>query len=104
MMNLWMSIRRTIVPLLVAATMATAFGPFLDENLLTEFFVALLAGAYYVVFRIFEQQGHSWATVFLAAGTAPTPHYDFDTGVGAEVDVAEWLASDSGEGSTADSE
>lgn len=104
MMNLWMSIRRTVVPLLVGSTMASMLGPFLDETVVTEFFVAVLASVYYIVFRVLEQQGHSWATVFLAAGVAPTPHYDFDVGVGAEVDVEDWVSSDGSEGSTADSQ
>jgi hypothetical protein len=103
-MNLWMSIRRTLIPIVVAAVMASALGPVLDENLVTEFFVALFASVYYVLFRVLEQQGFNWATVFLAGGPAPVPHYDLDTGVLADVDMSEWVATDSGAGATADSE
>ena len=76
-MNLWTSIRRTLVPTLVGAIMATAAGPLLDEQLLTEALVAVFAAVYYVVVRLLEEAGVTWASALLGGGTAP--HYEQDT-------------------------
>jgi len=76
-MNLWMSIRRTAVPTVVGAAMASVAGPLLSEQLVTEAVVAVFALAYYTVVRLLEQAGFSWASVLLGGGTAP--HYELDT-------------------------
>ena len=76
-MNLWTSIRRTVIPTVVGAIMATAAGPFLDEVLVTEAVVALFAAVYYTAARLLEEAGVTWASVLLGGGTAP--HYEQDT-------------------------
>jgi len=76
-MNLWTSIRRTVVPTVVGALMATAAGPLLSEELLTEALVAVFAAVYYTVVRVLEQAGFSWASLLLGGGTPP--HYEQDT-------------------------
>ena len=76
-MNLWTSIRRTLVPTLVGAIMATAAGPLLDETLVTEAVVALFAALYYTAARLLEEAGFGWASALLGGGTAP--HYQQDT-------------------------
>ena len=76
-MNLWTSIRRTVIPTLVGAIMATAAGPLLDEQLVTEAVVALCAALYYTAARLLEEAGFRWASVLLGGGTAP--HYEPDT-------------------------
>ena len=76
-MNLWTSIRRTVIPTVVGAIMATAAGPLLDEQLVTEAVVALFAALYYTAARLLEEAGFRWASVLLGGGTAP--HYEPDT-------------------------
>ena len=76
-MNLWTSIRRTVIPTVVGAIMATAAGPFLDEVLVTEAVVALFAAVYYTAARLLEEAGFAWASVLLGGGTPP--HYEQDT-------------------------
>ena len=76
-MNLWTSIRRTLVPTVVGAIMATAAGPLLDEAILTEAVVALFAVLYYTGMRLLEESGVTWASMLLGGGTAP--HYEQDT-------------------------
>ena len=76
-MNLWTSIRRTLVPTLVGAIMATAAGPLLDETLVTEALVAVFAAVYYTAVRLLEEAGFGWASALLGGGTAP--HYEQDT-------------------------
>lgn len=78
-MNLWTSIRRTLVPTLVGAIMATAAGPLLDEQLLTEALVAVFAAVYYVAVRLLEEAGVTWASALLGGGTAPHYEQDIDT-------------------------
>jgi hypothetical protein len=76
-MNLWTSIRRTVIPTVVGALMASAAGPWLDEALVTEALVALFAAVYYTAARLLEEAGFRWASVMLGGGTAP--HYEQDT-------------------------
>ena len=76
-MNLWTSIRRTLVPTVVGAAMASALGPWLDEALVTEAVVALFAAVYYTAVRVAEEAGVAWASLLLGGGTPP--HYDRDT-------------------------
>lgn len=82
-MNLLISIRRTVVPAVAGAVMATAAGPYLDEAMVTEALVALFTAIYYAVFRVLEERGFGWATTML--GGATPPNYEVDTGVVAEV-------------------
>lgn len=86
-MNLAISIRRTLVPAIAGALMASAAGPYLDEVLVTEALVAVSTAIYYAVFRVLEEQGFTWATMLL--GGATPPNYEVDTGVVAEVDESE---------------
>lgn len=81
------SIRRTLIPVIVGAAMASALGPYLDENLLTEALVALFTAVYYVGLRMLERAGFAWATVMLGGGSEP--EYTVDTGVLAGVSVAD---------------
>lgn len=78
-MNLFISIRRTIVPAIAGAVMATAAGPYVDEALVTEALVAVFTALYYALFRVLEEQGFGWATAML--GGAVPPNYEVDTGV-----------------------
>jgi hypothetical protein len=81
------SIRRTLIPVIVGALMASAAGPYLDEALVTEALVATFTALYYVAFRLLERAGYGWATVMLGGGSEP--EYTVDTGVLAEVSVAD---------------
>lgn len=86
-MNLLISIRRTVVPAIAGAIMASAIGPFVDEALLTEALVALSTALYYVVFRVLEDRGWAFATTLL--GGAVPPSYEADTGLVADVPESE---------------
>ena len=92
MTNLWASLRRTLVPIVVGSIMASAAGPYLDERLVTEAVVAVAAVIYYAVFRALELAGVSWASLLL--GSRLMPHYDLDTGVVAEVPLSQQVADD----------
>lgn len=100
-MNLWMSIRRTVIPYLVGALLATPIAIVFSAEDLTAMLTIIIGSVYYVVARWAEEQGYPVASWFVAFGPAPTPHYDFDTGVIADVPLDEWLAKDTGEGATA---
>jgi len=102
MMNLWMSIRRTVIPFLVGALLATPVATVFSAEDLTVVLTVVIGSMYYVVARWAEENGYPVASWFIAFGPAPTPHYDVDTGVFASVDLSEWLAKDTGEGSVAD--
>ena len=52
--DLFLAIRRTVVPFVVGALGATALGPFLPEALLTEWLTVGLATIYYVAIRLLE--------------------------------------------------
>ena len=69
--------RRTLVPTVVGAVMASAAGPWLDETLVTEAAVAFFAAVYYLLVRVAEESGVRWASLLLGGGTAP--HYERDT-------------------------
>lgn len=103
-MNLWMSIRRTVIPYLVGALLATPVALLFNADDLTTMLTIILGSTYYGVARWAEEQGHPVATWFIAFGPAPTPHYDLDTGVLAEVDVEHQIAKDIGDGSIAGDE
>jgi hypothetical protein len=99
--NLWTSIRRTVIPYLVGALLATPVALLFNADDLTTMLTIVFGSVYYGVARWAEEQGHPWATWFIAFGPVPTPHYDIDTGVLVEVPLEEWLGKDSGDGSTA---
>lgn len=103
-MNLWMSIRRTVIPYLVGALLATPVALLFNADDLTTMLTIILGSTYYGVARWAEERGHPVATWFIAFGPAPTPHYDLDTGVLAEVDVEHQIAKDIGDGSIAGDE
>ena len=100
-MNLWMSIRRTVIPYLVGALLATPVAAVFSAEDLTTMLTILIGSLYYALARWAEEQGYPVASWFIAFGPAPTPHYDIDTGVVADVPLEEWLATDTGEGSVA---
>ena len=52
--DLFLSIRRTVVPFAVGALGASALGPYLPEALVTEWLTVALATIYYVVLRLLE--------------------------------------------------
>jgi hypothetical protein len=52
--DLFLSIRRTIVPFVVGAVGATAAGPYLPESILAEWVTVSLATIYYVAVRVAE--------------------------------------------------
>lgn len=52
--DLFLSIRRTVVPFVVGALGTTALAPFLPEALVTEWLTVALATIYYVVIRLLE--------------------------------------------------
>ena len=54
--DLFLSIRRTVVPFAVGALGATALGPYLPEALVTEWLTVALATIYYVVLRLLEMK------------------------------------------------
>ena len=54
--DLFLSIRRTVVPFVVGAVGATALGPFLPEALLAEWVTVGLATIYYVAIRVIEMK------------------------------------------------
>ncbi len=54
--NLFLSIRRTVVPFVVGALGASVAGPYLPEVLLTEWLTVALATVYYVALRALEVQ------------------------------------------------
>lgn len=103
-MNLWMSIRRTVIPYLVGALLATPVALVIGQDDLTTVLTIVLGSVYYSLARVAEEKGYPWASWFIAFGPSPTPHYDVDTGVLAEVALSEWLSKDVGEGATAGDE
>ena len=52
--DLFLSIRRTVVPFVVGALGTTALAPFLPEPLVTEWLTVALVTIYYVVIRLLE--------------------------------------------------
>jgi hypothetical protein len=52
--DLFLSIRRTVVPFAVGALAATVAGPYLPEELLTEWVTVFFASIYYVAVRVAE--------------------------------------------------
>jgi hypothetical protein len=100
-MNLWMSIRRTIIPYLVGALLATPIAMLFSAEDLTTMLTIIIGSVYYATARWAEEQGYPVASWFIAFGPVPTPHYDIDTGVLAGVPLEEWLGKDAGEGSVA---
>jgi len=54
--DLFLSLRRTVVPFVVGAIAATVAGPYLPEALLTEWVTAAFATIYYVVIRVAEMK------------------------------------------------
>jgi uncharacterized protein (DUF58 family) len=54
--DLFLSIRRTVVPFVVGALGASVAGPYLPEVLLTEWLTVALATVYYVALRALEVQ------------------------------------------------
>jgi len=100
-MNLWMSIRRTVIPFLVGALLATPVASVFSADDLTAVLTIVIGSVYYAVARWAEEQGYPVASWFIAFGPAPTPHYDVDTGLLVEVPMSEWLAKDTGDGSVA---
>jgi hypothetical protein len=101
-MNLWMSIRRTVIPYLVGWVLSLPLGGLFTEGELTTLFTVVLGTLYYAAARWAEEQGYQWASWFVAFGPAPTPHYDTDTGVVSDVPAGDRIAKDSGDGSVAD--
>jgi hypothetical protein len=77
MMNLWISVRRTVAPVVVGALMASRVGHLLDPVLTAEAVVAVLAAGYYLVVRLLEQVGAPGASLLLGGGMPP--HYEMDT-------------------------
>jgi len=70
--DLFLSIRRTVVPFLVGALGASAVGPFLPEALVTEWLTVALATIYYVVVRVIEMY---FPKVGLLLGGSGQPTY-----------------------------
>ena len=54
--DLFLSIRRTVVPFAVGALGASALGPYLPEALVAEWLTVALATVYYVTMRALEVQ------------------------------------------------
>ena len=54
--DLFLSIRRTVVPFAVGALGASALGPYLPEALVAEWLTVALATVYYVAMRALEVQ------------------------------------------------
>jgi hypothetical protein len=54
--DLFLSLRRTVVPFVVGAVGASVVGPFLPEALLTEWVTVAFATIYYVVIRVAEMK------------------------------------------------
>ena len=54
--DLFLSVRRTVVPFVVGALGASAFGPYLPEALVAEWLTVVLATVYYVALRALEVQ------------------------------------------------
>jgi hypothetical protein len=52
--DLFLSIRRTVVPFVVGAVGASALGPWLPDALVAEWATVLLASVYYVALRVLE--------------------------------------------------
>jgi hypothetical protein len=52
--DLFLSIRRTVVPVAVGAVAASAFAPWLPGALVAEWATVLLASVYYVTLRVLE--------------------------------------------------
>ena len=70
--DLFLSLRRTVVPFAVGAVGATFLGPYLPEALLTEWVTVGLATVYYVVLRVVELKVPG-ASILL--GGKGQPHY-----------------------------
>ena len=52
--DLFLSIRRTVVPVAVGAVGASAFAPWLPDALVAEWATLLLASVYYIALRLLE--------------------------------------------------
>jgi hypothetical protein len=52
--DLFLSLRRTVVPLVVGAVAASALGPWLPMDVVAEWTTVLLATAYYAALRVLE--------------------------------------------------
>ena len=74
--DLFLSLRRTVVPFVVGAIAATVAGPYLPEALLTEWVTAAFATIYYVALRLLELK-FPGVSVLLGGSGQPTyvnPH------------------------------
>jgi hypothetical protein len=69
--DLFLSIRRTVVPFSVGAITASIFGPYLPEALLTEWLTVSFATVYYVVVRLIELKVPG-ASILLGGKGQPT--------------------------------
>lgn len=66
------SLKRTLIPIVVGAVMASVVGPFVDESALRDLLSALIAGSYYTVMRVLEVR---WPQVGILLGAARQPRY-----------------------------
>lgn len=70
--DLFLSIRRTVVPMVVGAVSASVLGPWLPSGLVAEWATLALATVYYVVLRLLELRVPG---VSVLLGGKGQPHY-----------------------------
>ena len=71
--DLFLSLRRTVVPLVVGAVAASALDPWLPADLVAEWTTAVLAAAYYAGLRLLELR---LPAVGLLLGGRAIPRYE----------------------------
>jgi uncharacterized membrane protein YfcA len=70
--NLLVSLKRTLIPIIVGAVAASFIGPYIDQSTLRDFLAGLIAGLYYTVIRFVETK---WPEAGLLLGAKRQPVY-----------------------------
>jgi hypothetical protein len=67
--DLFLSLRRTIVPLVVGAVAASVFGPWIPSSLVAEWTTVALAAVYYTSLRLLELKVPAFGLLLGGRGT-----------------------------------
>jgi cell division protein FtsW (lipid II flippase) len=74
--NLFLSVRRTVVPMIMGWVATLPVSQFVDVDAVETALVAVFASIYYVVLRKLEDRGVPAASWWIAFGRTPAPRYE----------------------------
>lgn len=71
--NLLVSLKRTLIPIIVGVVAASFVGPYIDQSTLRDFLSGLIAACYYTAIRFVESK---WPEAGLLLGAKRQPVYE----------------------------